>query len=289
MGITIAGWQQQFIDAVIKADLNGSLSLHAEAGLVHIQNSSDAKGQKIVAVHMVSLHNAFQPDELLRLRTAYQNEGIQLIQLWEDIWLTRPEQVLSRILSVVGLNETLHGRKTEVVKISKSEADVFFENYHLQGSVSARHSYGLMLADEIVAAASFSAKRNMTRREEGYTSVELIRFATKSGYTVQGGLSKLLKHHIKNVCPNDIMTYTDLDWSYGAGYDKLGFEVVDQLVPADIWLHIPTVTRCFTHRLPAELLNRISFLPEDELADYMRSHHYLRIFNTGSLKLIWSL
>ena len=73
--------------------------------------------------------------------------------------------------------------------------------------------------------ATFSNKRKMSRQGPDYTSAELIRFATKDGFTVTGGLSKLIKHYMKMLAPNDLMSYADRDWSLGKGYLAAGFKL----------------------------------------------------------------
>ena len=41
---------------------------------------------------------------------------------------------------------------------------------------------------------------------------------------VSGGMGKLLKAFIKDVQPDDIMSYADLEWSEGTVYEQLGFK-----------------------------------------------------------------
>jgi hypothetical protein len=79
------------------------------------------------------------------------------------------------------------------------------------------------------------------------------------------------------------MTYADMDWSYGKGYTKLGFELAEQSPPADIWLSRPTLLRYFPHRLPEEVQ---SFLLTPDFSAKMRSLQYTRVFNSGNLKYI---
>lgn len=224
--------------------------------------------------------------ETLALQQQYSQTGKQLIQLWEDIWYTRSAQILSRINALLGKNKRIHGRKTAIISITQPQADTFLNQHHLQGSAKARHRYALVVEDKYVAVATFSGKRKMTRRHADYTSVELIRFATADGFTVQGGLSKLLKHLIKTILPNDVMTYADLDWSYGKGYTKLGFELVEQTPPSAIWLDQAANTRYFPHRLPDEISTAAAQLTEAERIVYLNSLHYISVFNMGNLKYI---
>ncbi|MGY0036862.1 hypothetical protein [Pedobacter sp. NJ-S-72] len=237
-------------------------------------------------LNLLSIANHPGSAEALILQEEYSASGKQLIQLWEDIWYNKPAQILSRISSLLGGNQRIHGRKTSVVNITQPEADVFLKDNHLQGSAKARHRYALVLEGKFVAVATFSAKRKMTRKHADYTSVELIRFANADGFTVQGGLSKLIKHLIKNILPNDVMTYADLDWSYGKGYTKLGFELVAKVPPAEIWLDQTSNIRYFPHRLPDEVITAMAQLTEPERTEYLNSLLYISVFNTGNLKYI---
>lgn len=244
-------------------------------------------GKAQPVIHLINIDNIYLPEDLLILEEQYRSSAIQLIQLWEDIWLSRPEQVLSRICSMLGINQKIHGRKTKADSISQQAADEFLNQYHLQGSAKARHKYALFAEGKIVAVATFSARRKMTRKEQaGYTSVELIRFATLDGFTVQGGMSKLIRHMIELIRPNDVMTYADLDWSYGKGYLKLGFKLDSQLPPSVIYLDRHTNLRYFLHRLPEAMIPVLSQLSAEESGIDLKSLHYNRIFNTGNLKYI---
>ena len=44
---------------------------------------------------------------------------------------------------------------------------------------------------------------------------------------ISGGMGKLLKAFIKEVQPDDIMSYADLEWSEGDVYTALGFKRED--------------------------------------------------------------
>jgi len=181
-------------------------------------------------IHLVSLNHKFIPNDLIGLQEKYQHIDTKLIHLWEDLWRSKPDQVLARIKSLLGKNIRIHGRKTKVFKITKPVADSFLIENHLQGSVSSRYKIGLFEKDELVAVATFSALRKMNHTEN-YKSAELIRFAVKAGYSITGGLSKLISFFAAAYQPNDLMTYADRDWSAGEAYIKLGFKQTAVLEP----------------------------------------------------------
>ncbi len=224
-------------------------------------------------INLISLDNNYDPEALIELQTAYQLKNIQLLQLWEDVWQTRRDQVLGRIKSILGLNVRLHARKGVVTGIDQQQADDFLNANHIQASAKARYKFALKIDEEIVAVACFSNVRFMKTVSTDYRSVELIRFATRIGFTVTGGFTKLLKHFIKIISPNDVMSYADRDWSLGNAYEQSGFKLVGLTPPAQIWLDRKELIRYFPHRLPTQ-------------ANSSLNDDFLRVFNTGNLKYI---
>lgn len=183
-----------------------------------------------IVLNLININTSFVPQELINLQQKIYTNNLSLVHLWEDVFCSRPDQVIERLKSLTGKNARIHGRKTKVFKITKPEADIFLNENHLQGAVSSRYKFGLFFNDELVAVATFSALRKMNH-SENYKSIELIRFAVKAGFSVSGGLSKLIVHLHKNIKPNDVMSYADRDWSAGASYLKLGFEQVSFTEP----------------------------------------------------------
>ncbi|WP_237028667.1 hypothetical protein [Pedobacter steynii] len=276
MGSITADWQLNFVAALQE---KGIAFKEGEDRLVLLD-----KGQ--VAINMVSLQNNVDPEKLIDLQTDCQKKNIYLVHLWEDIWKTRRNQVLGRIASILGQNKTLHGRKAKVLVINQAEADEFLEENHLQASAKARYKFALDIDGQMVAVALFSGGRPMNRIAADYRSYELIRFASLIGYTVTGGFSKLLKHFINLVQPNDLMSYADKDWSLGNAYDLSGFKLVKESPAVDIWLNRKDDKRVFTHRLPIPLQSAMKEMAKEEQQQFLLENDYIRVFNTGNLKYI---
>lgn len=226
-----------------------------------------------LVLNLISTNHELTPEFLVEQQDLYQSRGVLMVQLWEDIWLTRKAQVLGRVTSLLGMNRRLHARKTKVGILDREQSDTFLSEHHLQGTVKARYKFGLIYEDEVVAVATFSGSRLMKYRTPGYRSSELIRFASKSGFTVIGGLTKLISHYVNLVHPNDLMSYADRDWSQGKAYESLGFTLDSIQAPSRMWLDIKTKTRYFPHRLPPAVSHE----------------HLLQIFNTGNLKYVLHL
>lgn len=279
MGLENKNWRQQF-----REQLNdiGIFAGQVPSDIFYLLrlNSSEK-----ILFNLLSIDQQSYAEESVKLRHDAEQNGVQVIQLWEDIWISRPEQVLSRIKSVLGLNRRVHGRKTKIVPLKQEIANDFFNKYHLQGTAGCKYRFGLELDDELLAVAGFSAKRPMNHTED-YNSVELIRFATIDGVTVTGGLSKLIRHFVAAEQPDDIMSYADQDWSDGKGYTRLGFTLVGKTPPLQVLLQKDTLERRFPHRLPMALQQDIQAMDEQERRLYLQKLNYTPVFNTGNLKYL---
>ena len=240
--------------------------------------------EKDFLIHLVPISNNFTAEELITLQNQFKVENKQLVHLWEDVWLTKREQTISRIKSFLGLNKGIHGRKVKIVDLDTKQTSHFLSTNHLQGFVKAKYNYGLTFNDDVVAVASFSDKRLMPQKGENYTSAELVRFASKTGFTVIGGLSKLIKHYIKLQKPNDLMTYADRDWSLGKGYEKLSFQLSEATKPLTLYLNKENLLRFAPHRLPKNLLLAYKNQNVLNLDEFLLENGYVKVFNTGNLK-----
>jgi hypothetical protein len=270
-------WQDD-VETSIKA-LGFSLHnlYYKDLNLLSIQNTK-------LIINLLSCNTSIKAIEVLHFQDCMRLENKHLINLWEDVWLTRKNQVVHRLKSLLGLNIKIFGRKTVLQNLSQIEADQFLNFNHLQGSAKAKYRFGLTYKDNVVAVASFSGTRDMHRQGPDYISAELIRFASKDGCTVVGGMTKLIKHFSLITKPNDIMSYADRDWSLGSGYQSSGFILDKTIDPQDIYLNVNTLRRFFFHRLPIEIRRDIINLNQHDLESHLIKHGFKKIFNIGNLK-----
>lgn len=275
MGVVFL-WQQEVFDAVIRLAENAKKISVYDHFIIDTQNG--------VLIHLVSLSNSFNPTILNALQQKYLKEDKQLIHLWEDVWITKREQVLVRLKSLCCINIGFHARKTKIIEIDAQTAKSFLEINHLQGFVKAKYRFGLLANDEIIAIATFSDVRPMKLKGTNYFSAELVRFASKNGVTVVGGLSKLIKHFSKQIQVNDIMSYADKDWSLGKGYEKLNFVKTDETDPIYFYLDQQTLKRYAPHRLPKNILQSFKTQHSLNLNEFLTELNYIKVFNTGNLK-----
>ena len=170
---------------------------------------------------------------------------LPLIHLWEDQWDERAAIVRSRLLASLGRAARLMGRKCEARRVDAATLQAFLLDHHLWGPTQARFRYGLFerSSDELVAVASFSPRRHMERDGKRYRSHELIRYCSRRGEAVAGGISKLIKAFSNELAPDDVVTSVDADWGDGEGWTTLGFERTRRMPPETFWIG-PDGRRC---------------------------------------------
>ena len=263
MGSLTKQWHIEFLSQLDAVEIKYDLNFDTCYTLVLLKGCE-------VSINLMDLASMFDKRDLAALQDAEELKQIQLIQLWEDVWITRRDQVLSKILSIYGSNDRIYARNTKVINLTQQEADVFLNQNHLQFSVGAKHKYGLLENGILVAVACFSRLRKMNNGIANYNSAELIRFANIQGTTVIGGFTKLLSHYIKSHQPNDIMSYADRDWSRGSAYERAGFILVAKTPPATVLVNKENMRRIFPHRLGSDICE----------------NDYHKVFNLGNLKYI---
>lgn len=156
--------------------------------------------------------------------------GIRLIHIFEDEWLSKKDIVKSRLSSI--LNSTtnkIYARKSIILEVPYSESKKFLDDNHIQGSLITAINIGLYYDGELVSLMSFNKPRTSTSNDD--IDYELVRFANKINTNVTGGASKLLKYFIKTHSPNKILSYADIRWSNGDLYETLGFDYISTSEP----------------------------------------------------------
>jgi hypothetical protein len=191
----------------------------------------------------------------------------------QDYLVTALPRIEGIVKARLHLNQTIYARACKIKKVEQADALAFFDKYHLLGATKSAIQTGLFYEDELFACASFSKGRKMRRLPAGQLSFELIRFCTKDGYTITGGLSRLIRHFCKQKDPGDIMTYVDRQLSDGASFVKAGFKVVGETPPNYFLIERDNFKRIFLKEKPKS---------------YDQKTYYLTC-NSGNLKMIFTL
>ncbi len=196
------------------------------------------------------------------------NSGNMILPL--DYIHTMPEKVLAMLQSKLGLNTVVFARNCSIKKIPRTEAENFLERYHLMRYTQSAFNYGLYYKHELLAVAAFSKGRKMDRLPDAQRSFELIRFCCKSGVTVTGGLTKLIKNFVVEKQAGDIMTYVDKQLSDGRSFLRAGFKKAGESAAVEFLIHRTTYERKYY------------------TGEAVDNNQFYRCTNLGNLKLIYT-
>ena len=215
-------------------------------------------------------------------------QGIKLIQIFEDEWINHRKICESKLRQICGLNTNpkIFGRKCEIREISnKNEAYDFLDKNHIQGRTVCTVALGAYHQEELVGIMTFK------REKEGYW--DLNRFATDINYQCVGIGGKLFKYFTKHYDFKEIKSFADRRWTTDPTdnlYIKLGFEF-DSFVEPTYWYYNPKVDRYkrfhkFGFRKQS-LHNQYGLPLEMTEREMTTTLGYTRIWDCGLIKYIY--
>ncbi len=155
-----------------------------------------------------------------------QNEGVKLLQFFEDEIIEKKEIIFSKLKIELGIyKEKIFARKCIIKKINNKECDDFLEKNHLIGKDKSSIKIGLYYENNLVSLMTFK------KRKSGYV---LNRFCNKQETVIVGAFSKLLSNFKKNYKYDFIESFSDNRYSNGNVYDKNNF-ILDSEVKPSYW------------------------------------------------------
>ena len=215
-----------------------------------------------------------------------QQQGIQLLTIWEDWIQNKPEIVRSMILSKLELSKTIGARKCIIKNVDPKISEEFLQSNHIQGRSRGKVKLGLYYHGELVSLMVLGSRQTMKSKNEG--EWDLIRFCNKCGYNIIGGASKLLKYFINQYQPDIIYSFSSNDISNGNLYKKLGFE--KQNINQSYWyIEGKTLTRYHRTSFTKDAIISKGWKQSKEgwvESEIMRDHGYYQIYDSGQTK--WS-
>jgi len=201
------------------------------------------------------------------------------VSFWLDDWISKNDIILGIIQSILGKNEKIFARNCDVIKLDKELTERFLNENHLLGFKTAYHKIGLLHNNELKAVATFSKGRKMDRLSYEKRSFELVSFCCKKGFSVIGGLSKLITHFVAKTQPGDVMTYIDKDWSNGTAYLNLGFKIHSEIEPLTFVFDQSNFVKYHIEKLPEDILKALQ----------SNNENLAIVKNAGNLKLVYTL
>jgi hypothetical protein len=209
-----------------------------------------------------------------------KGKGIRLLTIFEDEWLEKEETVKGFIRSILGKKETVGARECSIVAGGLS----FIEDFHIQGAIKGETT-SLIHNNKTVAAISFS-KCSGEKAGQRSGIYELTRYCV-GVVSVQGGLSKLIKHFWKtHPDAKGIISYSDNRLSAGGIYKKVGFVQLNESKPS--YAYVFGRTRRHRFRYRKESLRKMGWLQDGETERIcMKRMGYDRVWDCGKIK--WGL
>lgn len=163
-----------------------------------------------------------------------KDNGIQLVQIWEDEWNRNPEQIKKMIAHKLGYStqRKVFARKTQVVEVKKANAEQFLNEHHVQGYASGTYYIGLVEKGGDIESSDDILALLVLKNEAGTEGkvLNIIRYAT--GMNVVGGFTKLLAFAEKTYKPESFITFADHGVSDGGLYENNGFSA-EKILPPD--------------------------------------------------------
>lgn len=137
----------------------------------------------------------------------------------------------SDIVNMLDTKLAVYARDCSIYKLKTEVTDLFLESNHIQGTCRGQDvSLGLVKDGELYMVMTFGR----SRYNKNY-SVELLRMATKRGYRVVGGASKLFQYFVNTYEIYSIISYCDLSKFKGDVYEKIGMKHLRNSPPQEIW------------------------------------------------------
>ena len=217
------------------------------------------------------------------------SKGISLIHIFENEYMLHKEIVKSKIRHLLKKDcdlPKIMGRKCEIKIITKTEAQDFLEQYHIQGFSSSSVYTGALYEGKLIAVMTF------LKEKEGYWN--LTRFATDFNYRMQGVGGKIFGWFIGQYKPIEIKSFADRRWTVDSEnnlYIKLGFKLTNVLKP-DYKYYNSSVNRfkcyhkfLFRKNILSKKYNLPLTMTEKEMTEQLG---FERIWDCGLYKYVWT-
>ena len=223
---------------------------------------------------------------------ACKEKGIALLHIFEDEYHNSKDIVLNKISHILGIQHELPkimGRKCSVKEIDKASAQIFLENYHIQGYDPSTVHYGAFYDSTLVAVMSF------LKNNKNDNAWELTRFASDYNYICCGVGGKLFKHFVRHHNPVSVKSFADRRWTVDETrniYIQMGFNF-EGYTPPDYKYYNPFVNKHkrfhkFGFRKKTLLKKYPSKLSPDMTETEMaKALGFDRIWDCGLIKYVW--
>ncbi len=216
-----------------------------------------------------------------------KNNGVELIQIYEDDWLYKNDIVKSILKNkVTNVSNRVYARSCSIELVSNKNAKIFLSENHLQGKINAKINIGLYIKDELISIMSFGRLRRSLGSKSNNDNYELLRYCNKLNTTVIGGASKLLNHFNNNYSFCELITYYDKSFGFKNVYEKIGFIYSGETKPN--YYYIVSGIKRHRYNYSKYRLVKEGFDSNKTEKEIMLERKIYRIYNSGNYKYIYT-
>ena len=147
----------------------------------------------------------------------YKKANVRLFQFREDEILYKSSIVISMVKSAMGMSKRIGARLLTIKPLSQKETDIFMAANHLMGAGASSKNIALFDSDRVLTVLSYKKHKD---------GIDISRVATACGYSVAGGISRLLAEVIRLEQPRFIQSFVDRRYATGQSLEILGFKLV---------------------------------------------------------------
>lgn len=164
-----------------------------------------------------------------RHRTKYlkcRDLGIQLIQIFEDEWIKKPEIVKNQLSTLLGLGKEIDVSGPIAEEITADEASTFLNTYHILGQADkSTYHFGLFSESSLVAVLSI-----LQRQNRGIAEHEIVRYVAHPDVNSISAFSMLLSMCLASKQATTMITAVDLRWAHATNnvFTRYGFQPVKE-------------------------------------------------------------
>lgn len=194
-----------------------------------------------------------------------------------------------KVCSLFHDRNTVYARKCNIVNISASIANLFLNQYHLQGTCKGQKAcYALVKDDDILEVMTFGQPRYNKNFEW-----EMLRLCAKSGVSVSGGAERLFSHFVKEYAPTSVVSYCDRSKFTGHVYEKLGFKLESAGKPTKHWYSskksekMQHITDSFLRQCGFDQIFGTNFGKGTSNEALMIDRGYLPVYDCGQMRFAW--
>ena len=124
-----------------------------------------------------------------------KEKQITLIQIYETEWYHKPKQIQSYIKTKLNQNQIIKPNECNIITLNNKQYNQFQNQNTILTTKPGNTLLGLQHNNQLIA--TINIKENT-----------LLFYTELLGYTIPGGLNKLLQHHNKPITYNDNLRYT---------------------------------------------------------------------------------